>query len=83
LWLDVLSKTKARGVTFLLAAHLIYEAWRHDSDQVKLANVTLRKQGLSRWSKYRAVQELRAAGLIAVDERERKSPIVTVRFWRV
>lgn len=50
------------------------------SKEVKLTNVALRKLGVSRKGKQSALQQLRKAGLIEVEERPRKSPIVKVRF---
>jgi DNA-binding FadR family transcriptional regulator len=40
----------------------------------------MRKLGVSRNGKRNALSQLREAGLIAVEERPRKSPIITVRF---
>jgi DNA-binding FadR family transcriptional regulator len=40
----------------------------------------MHRLGVSRNGKRGALQKLRRAGLIAVEERARKSPIVTVRF---
>jgi DNA-binding FadR family transcriptional regulator len=40
----------------------------------------MQKLGVGRKGKRSALQQLRRAGLISVEQRPRKSPIVTVRF---
>ena len=82
LWLDALDRVKAPASAYVIATHLLYEAWRHNSDKVKLANVSLSKRGTTRWGKYTGLQYLRRAGLVAVEERAKASPIVTLRYWR-
>jgi hypothetical protein len=47
---------------------------------VKLTNVALASNGVDRKGKKTALSQLRKAGLIAVEERGSRSPIVTVRF---
>jgi len=51
--------------------------WR---ERVTLSTAALHKLGVSRKGKQSALQQLRKAGLIEVEERRRKSPIVKVRF---
>lgn len=82
IWLDALASVNAPGSAYRLAAYLLYEAWRRDSDRIKLANVSLGERGVTRFSKYRALPYLRKAGLIAMDGRPKRSPIVTLHFWR-
>jgi hypothetical protein len=79
-WRDRLEELDADGTTYRVAIHLLREAWRSGSDRVKLANVALEGQHVSRWSKYRALNLLREAGLISVKQEPRKSPVVKVRF---
>jgi hypothetical protein len=43
-------------------------------------NRVLAKHGVSRASKWRALEELRRAGLITVEERSGKAPLVKVRW---
>jgi hypothetical protein len=47
---------------------------------VTLSTAALRKLGVHRDGKRSALGQLRKAGLIEVEERPRKSPIVKVRF---
>ena len=73
-----LAETQADGCTYRVALYLLDKAcW---SRQVVLGTVTMQKLGVGRKGKRGALQHLRRAGLIAVEERPRKSPIVTVRF---
>jgi hypothetical protein len=39
-------------------------------------NGVLKEKGISRWSKWRALNELERLGLITVERRKRKSPII-------
>jgi hypothetical protein len=78
LWRVRLAETRASGCAYRVALYLLDRAcW---SRQVILSTATMRKLGVSRNGKRRALQQLRRSGLIAVEERPSKSPIVTVRF---
>ena len=79
-WLESLADIQASGSTYRVAAHLLYEAWKCGDPVIKLTNEALAKKGVGRKGKAIALKELRAAGLVAVEERPRKSPFVTVRF---
>jgi hypothetical protein len=60
--------------------HLLFLTWRpQDRGKPKvLANAALRLMGVNRFAKQRALLELEALGLIGVEWRDKKSPIVTV-----
>src|SRR5207245_9533865 len=60
---------------------LQYLAWATGSATVTLANKALAEMGVSRLIKYRALQRLEQDGLIRVERRERRSPIVTILHW--
>ena len=78
IWQDCLAEIRADGCTYRVALYLLNKAcWDR---QVTLSTAAMRKRGVSRNGKRSALQQLRRAGLIAVEERLRKSPIVTVRF---
>jgi hypothetical protein len=78
LWRTRMAETRASGCAYRVALYLLDRAcW---SRQVTLSTATMRKLGVSRNGKRRALQQLRRSGLIAVEERPSKSPIVTVRF---
>ena len=77
-WQDCLAEIRADGCTYRVALYLLNKAcWGR---QVTLSTAAMRKQGVSRNGKRSALHQLRRAGLIAVEERPRKSPVVTVRF---
>ena len=78
MWRTRLAETRASGCAYRVALYLLDKAcW---SRQVTLSTATMRKLGVSRNGKRGALRQLRRAGLIAVEERPRKSPLVTVRF---
>jgi hypothetical protein len=84
IWEEALAKVHASGSAYAVAIVLLYEAWKQVSQgrasTVKLTNVMLARSGVGRKGKAIALRTLRAAGLVTVEERPRKSPIVTVRF---
>lgn len=80
LWREQLADIRAHGSTYRVAIFLLGEAWRTNNRAVKLTNVALTQAGVKRDGKAIALQELRQAGLVAVEQSPRKSPIVTVRF---
>jgi hypothetical protein len=65
----------ASGQTVLLAWDLLYRAWKQ-SGPIKLGNMLLRHDGISRQSKWRGLNELERRGLITVERRPRRSPLV-------
>jgi hypothetical protein len=76
IWIEVLASIPwATAATYRVALHLIERAWRAPDRKVKLTNAI----GVCRPAKYKAIADLRKAGLIVVEERGRKSPIITVR----
>jgi hypothetical protein len=79
-WDDQLARVKADGCTYRVALSLLREKWRAGDSRVKLANVALEARNVSRWSKQHALDQLVEAGLISIERRPRKSPIVMVKF---
>jgi hypothetical protein len=77
-WIDRL-RTSSRAVTYKVALHLLFEHWRKGGRPVKLANAKLAEAGVNRASKWRALGELERLGLIAIERRPRKSPLVSLR----
>jgi hypothetical protein len=78
MWRTRLAEIRAGGCAYRVALYLLDKAcW---SRQVTVSTATMQKLGVSRNGKRRALHQLRQAGLIAVEERPSKSPIVTVRF---
>ena len=80
MWREQLAGIRGNGCTYRVALYLLDQASFSYRRQVVLSTKTMRKQGVSRKGKRGALEQLRRAGLVAVEERPRKSPIVTVRW---
>ena len=77
IWIEKL-KSKPWYV-YHVALFLLYLHWqRGDRGPIKLASGVLVMDGVSRNSKRRALRELESLGLITVERRLRKSPIITI-----
>jgi hypothetical protein len=57
---------------------LVHRSWKRQSPTVSVPNEALRAYGVSREVKRRALKDLEAAGLIEVDYRPYKNPVVTL-----
>ena len=77
-WIERLSG--ATGKTCLVALHLLYLHWKGRGEPIKLANGMLRIDGISRQSKWRALGDLERRGVIVVERRRRRSPIVRLNL---
>ena len=62
-------------------AYIHHRVWADKSNTVLVGNKTLSAWGVAREEKYKALRKLEAAGLISVEWRERKSPLVTVNTF--
>lgn len=58
--------------------YINYRVWADGESTIPLPNQTLTDMGVSRKVKWRALQHLEQAGLIRVERRGRKSPLVTL-----
>ena len=76
-WVDRLKSTN-RGSTYRLALLLIYEDWRTGGRPIRLSNAMLAGDGITRKSKWRALEELEQLELVRIERRPRKSPVVTL-----
>ena len=76
-WAERLAEANYIG-TYRTALHLLYQHWKKRGEPFTLANGMLAKDGVSRWQKWRALKELERLGLIRVERRPRKSPLITV-----
>ena len=76
-WLDRLKAT-GRGATWRLALFLVYESWRTGGRTIKLTNIMAAEVGVSPDAKGRALDDLEQAGLIEVERRPDRSPLVTL-----
>jgi hypothetical protein len=70
---------QAQACTYRLALHVLYLDWKHDGHQFRLTNEGLGAANVSRWGKYAALRELEGLGLVTVDRRFKKSPLIKVR----
>jgi hypothetical protein len=73
-WADQLDKA-TRAVSFKVAHHLLRESFIADSTEIPLSTICFRGR-LTRRSKFRALEELEALGLVTVGRRGRKVPLV-------
>ena len=64
--------------TCLVACYLLHLHWKNDGEPFKLANGMLAYDGISPDSKLRALKDLERRGLITVEWRKKKSPIIHV-----
>jgi hypothetical protein len=63
--------------TYPLAIHLLNLAWKSEEQTgLTLANGALAELGVTRWHKWAGLHELEALGLISIDRRIRKSPLI-------
>jgi hypothetical protein len=76
-WADRLGSARY-AVTFKVAHRLLREHFRSGGQPVQLANAALTRNGVSRHQKWRALRELERLGLVQIESRARKSPIVVV-----
>jgi hypothetical protein len=74
---DRLTKAK-RPSAERVFLHLLFLTWRLPDKPVVLANTGLADKGIDRHAKRRALLELEALGLVRVEWRRQKSPIITV-----
>jgi hypothetical protein len=64
--------------------YVLHRCWQRQTPSIILSNSALRAYGISREVKRQALKDLAAAGLIAVEHRPNKNPIVTplgVNAW--
>jgi hypothetical protein len=78
-WSWVERLRRARHVsTHNLANHLLYEHWRNGGQALVLSNSAMAQVGMTRWGKWEGLHELEQLGLVTIERRPRKSPLVTV-----
>jgi hypothetical protein len=77
-WLTAAAKLPGKAPLAVALAIRFEEGRRGKAGSIKVTNPLVAKLGVSRKSKYAALQALQKAGLIAVDQEPRKAPTVTV-----
>ncbi len=76
-WIERLSGARHIS-TYRVAMYVLHLHWKRGGQPFPLANGMLAEDGVSRYRKRDALRELEQLGLITVDRRQRKSPLVTV-----
>jgi hypothetical protein len=64
--------------SYRVALHVLYLHWRAGGRPIPLSNIALADKGVSRQSKWNALVELAHLGLIKIEKRRRKSPVIVV-----
>jgi|SRR5258708_6650960 hypothetical protein len=76
-WLEtVLRRRAGSDVTLKVVLLLLHEYWRNGKRPIKLTNVALAKIGVNPESKRRALGRLRQMGVINVEGRKGKNPLI-------
>jgi hypothetical protein len=80
-WYEKLANPMPAGrCTCLVAWYVLHLHWKNQGTPFKLANSMLKYDGVGRHSKQRALNELEQRGLITLERRPRKSPIIHVHL---
>jgi len=76
-WAEAATKaTKSPAALFLI--YLLHASWKARGTTFPLPNGYLKQQGVSRDVKRRMLRDLETAGLITIERRGRKSPLITL-----
>jgi hypothetical protein len=78
LWWITAAAKHARSPATMVLIELLYASWKGGSSTFSLPNGRLAKLGISREIKRRVLRDLERSGLITVERRPSKSPIVTL-----
>jgi hypothetical protein len=76
-WLGPAAKLPGKA-PLATALAIMFEAGRRRSSVIKLTTAILQRFGVNRKAKYRALKRLQDAGLIAVHQKPRRNPVVTI-----
>jgi hypothetical protein len=76
-WAEAAAKA-TRTLKALVWIELLHAVWKAKSATFSFPSGKLNKRGASRHTKRRALRELEAAGLITIEWRKGKNPIVTL-----
>jgi hypothetical protein len=78
-WVDIIT-ANTKDKTLAVVCHLLYETWRQRGGTIKVSNGMLGLDGVGRGAKWRVLNMLEKTGLVSIDRRDKKSPIVTVNI---
>ena len=82
-WVDAITPQR-RDKTLAVVWHLFHEDWKQGGGRsIKVPNGMLAIDGVGRKAKWRVLNMLEGLGLITVEHRDRKSPIVTLNTERL
>jgi hypothetical protein len=76
-WAHALASSGAGGKVWVVACHVLYETWRAKGRPITVPNGMLERCGVSRDAKTRTLRKLEQLGLVSVEWRANKSPIVS------
>lgn len=77
-WFEALNG--ASGQAYRVALYLLHLRWKDGEKPIKLANGMLGIDGVSRYSKRRALEDLARRGLITIERHQRRSPVVRLNL---
>jgi hypothetical protein len=72
--------TGCTGHTYKIANRVLYLHWKNRGQPFRLPNGMLRYDGVTRYSKWRALTTLERLGLITVKRQPKKSPTIHVHL---
>jgi hypothetical protein len=78
MWWAAAASEATKSPATLVLVELLRASWKARSQTFLFPNGRLSKSGVSREVKRRVLRDLERAGLIAIERRQRKSPIVTL-----
>jgi hypothetical protein len=78
-WVEKLGDPLATGATHQVACYLVHRYWKSHGKPFKLPNGMLNYDGISRQTKWRALADLERRGLISIERRRGKSPVVHLK----
>jgi hypothetical protein len=78
LWWAAEAAKATRMPGMLVLIELLHRSWKAKGLTFPLPNGSLRKHGVSREIKRKKLRDLEAAGLITVERRDGKAPLVTL-----
>jgi hypothetical protein len=76
-WVDILARN-SRNKTFAVLCHLMHLKWKQGGGPIKVPNGFLETLGVKPDAKSYALNKLENLGIISVERRKNKSPIVTI-----
>jgi hypothetical protein len=78
LWWAGAAADATKSAAALVWIDLLHRAWRAKGQPFTMPNGWLAEWEVSRWTKARVLRQLEAVGLIKVEWRTRKNPLITL-----